>query len=112
MTAPSPPEVTLLERRSWVSDDGRPRSFDRFLVSGGDVAEAWAVKIRIPNAPWCEITIWNDENRVSGFGGEVWPAAWPQLFVVQGPPGRQCTLLAPQAMALFEEARAAAACPG
>lgn len=69
-----PPAVTLLERTSWSS---------RYRLEGGTLAPDWAKSLRPGKVAWCEITVHDDGRHiVSGFGGEVWPAAWPALFTV------------------------------
>lgn len=102
------PEIILINRSTWTGSDGKLYSRDEFELRGGDIAPMWATMVRVPRAPWCRVTIWNDEHMVSVFGGEVWPAAWPQLFTLVGPRGRQTTMLTPLAVELFAAARQAA----
>lgn len=100
------PEVVLAEHSEWIGVDGKPYSWDRFEVLGGDVTPEWARGLRVPNAPWCSVTIWNGGTHVGAFGGEVWPAAWPALFRFEGPRGRQATILTDDGARLFAAARA------
>ena len=69
------PEATVL------SYDGRDRL--RVRLVGGDIASEWAP--RVPRLPWCDLTLLLRQGRltetsIASFGGEVWPAAWPELF--------------------------------
>lgn len=70
-----------------------------FELQGGDVAPDWARHIRPPEVPWCRLSIyssgWENVPRehgggtlISGYGGSVWPTAWPDIFEVIGPRGR------------------------
>lgn len=100
------PEIILIERRAWSGNsDGKPYSLDRFELRGGDIAEEWAASLRVPCAPWCQLSIWNDGDSIGGYGGEVWPMAWPELFYTVGPKGRTTTMLTPLALGLFAAAR-------
>jgi hypothetical protein len=104
----SAPEVVLITRAVVRRlDDGRPIVHEQFEVRGGDVAPEWATTLRPPAAPWCEVTIWNEEPAVSTYGGEVWPGAWPVLFRFEGPRGRQAILLTDTGIAAFAAARSA-----
>jgi hypothetical protein len=100
---PSAPEVVLIKREAWTSERHHVR--EEFEVRGGDVAPEWAVGLRPPLAPWCAITLWDEGHVVSGYGGEVWPSAWPNMFRIDGPPGRQTMLLTDAGAAAFSAAR-------
>lgn len=62
----------------------------RFRVTGGDIAENWSRSIAPGKTAWCEMTVspesYSDGTRtgnwlVTCYGGEVWPSAWPHLFI-------------------------------
>jgi hypothetical protein len=69
-----------------VGNDGQTCRQVRYLLVGGDIEPHWAERVRVPNAPWCEITIWWNPHvpgtpvTLSSYGGEVWPPAWSHLF--------------------------------
>lgn len=67
-----PPRVTRIE----VSTLG----YERFRIEGGDLAPEWAESLRPGRSAWCEITLWHESENLGGYGGEVWPGAWPALF--------------------------------
>lgn len=69
------PVITILD-----FDGDRLRA--RLRVEGGDLAPAWASTLRDGRTPWCEVTVYLDEEggSVGSFRGEVWPGAWPELF--------------------------------
>lgn len=56
----------------------------RLHIEGGTLAEGWSP--RKGKDAWCEVVVYLDdsceEGWVGAFGGEVWPAAWPQIFHV------------------------------
>lgn len=101
--APVLPDVVLCERTAWTSERHHVR--ERFEVRGGDVTDEWSRSLRVPCAPWCSVIIWDESVDVGGYGGEVWPSAWPGLFLVDGPKGRPRTRLTETGAALFEAAR-------
>ena len=70
------PEVTR------IPDLEAPNRVGRYRIVGGSLAAGW--KARDGREAWCEITVYQhgDELTLGSFGGEVWPAAWPALFVV------------------------------
>lgn len=78
---------------------------EKFEIRGGDIAGDWLNALRPPRAPWCEVIIWNEEHAIGGYGGEVWPSAWPAFFEVTGRGPHQRTLLTPAAVAAFDAAR-------
>jgi hypothetical protein len=45
------------------------------------VAQERAAGRAVEETPYCEITIWHQGNTIGSFGGNVWPGAWPALFV-------------------------------
>jgi hypothetical protein len=49
-----------------------------YLLEGGDLAPEWAKKVRPTEEAWCRIVVYG--NAIGVYGGEVWPAAWPDLF--------------------------------
>lgn len=74
------PTVTVIERYEWTSD-GKPYVNTRYRIEGGETGNGW--KARPGEVAWCEISMGADEDeRVGGYGGEVWPTAWPALFAV------------------------------
>lgn len=101
------PEIVLIHRDTWTDTSGKPHTRDAFEIRGGDVDQEWADSIRVPAAAWCSVSIWNDETRLASWGGEVWPSAWPQLFELVGPRGRQIQAMTPVAVGLFAAARGA-----
>lgn len=98
------PDVVLIKRDAWTSERYHVR--EAFEVRGGTITDEWSKSLRVPCAPWCSVIIWDESIQVSGYGGEVWPSAWPDLFIVDGPPGRQRTTLTPVGIRLFDDARA------
>lgn len=99
------PEVVLIRRAAWTGEGGVHYTQERFLVSGGDIEDDWLKSLRPPRAPWCEVTIWNEEHAIGGYGGEVWPSAWPQFFEVTGRGPNRRMLLTSVAVAAFDAAR-------
>lgn len=58
-----------------------------YRLTGIPSSKEWldSLKGRIPaDHAWCEVTV-SEDGYVLGFGGEVWPGAWPELF---NPPPR------------------------
>lgn len=72
-------------RFTLVKVEGEHPSLVRtYRVDGGTVAPVW----RRGNArPWMEFSVWNDDLKVSSYGGEVWPGAYPDYFTT-GPQTR------------------------
>lgn len=101
----SAPEVVLVKRAAWTSECHHVH--ETFEIRGGDVAPEWAAMLRPPAAPWCTVTVWDEEPQIGGYGGEVWPSAWPELFRFEGPRGREATMLTDAGIAAFEAARQA-----
>lgn len=97
------PDVVLIERAAWTSERNHVR--ERFEIWGGDVTEEWAKSLRVPSAPWCAVTIWDEGDEIVGWGGEVWPGAYPALFHIEGQPGRQRTTLTDVGREVFARAR-------
>ena len=52
----------------------------RYRVCGGTLASEWAATARPGIPAWCEFVVYDGDPRVTSFGGEVWPSAWPELF--------------------------------
>lgn len=100
------PEVVLIKRDTWM-DNGRPMIHETFEVRGGDIGQEWSEVVRIPCAPWCAVTIWNEDAKIFAYGGEVWPMAWPELFRMEGPRGRERHLLTEVGQVIFSAARQA-----
>ena len=76
------PTITLLDAHGAAyGEPGRTRRCYR--LEGGALAPQWAAEVREGEVAWCEISVWGDgdERHVGSYGGEVWPTAWPQLFV-------------------------------
>lgn len=117
--APEPmtlqPEIVLVAVQRWTSD-GMQYASEEFEIRGGDITDEWARTMRAPEAPWCRVRVFRGAPPVArsagggtyltGFGGSVWPGAWPELFERRGADGDRLTLLAET---LFEVARQEAA---
>jgi hypothetical protein len=101
------PDVVLVQRAAWTSERNHVR--ERFEVWGGDIAEEWTKSLRVPSAPWCTVTIWDEGTQIVSYGGVVWPAAWPEVFSISGPVGHQHTTLTATGVRLFDQAREYAA---
>lgn len=96
-----------------VPSRGMPK---RYRLVGGDLSNGW--EARAGEDAWCEVSIWPAkpaegiygavEEHIGSYGGEVWPSAWPQLFVVhdhgwpRGP--RLLGLITDEARELFRAA--------
>ncbi len=52
----------------------------RYHISGGEIAPEWTERLRPGEEPLCEFTLWGNDDRLSSYGGSVWPLAWPTLF--------------------------------
>jgi hypothetical protein len=105
-STPVLPEVVLIDRRAWKGDDGLAYVHETLEIRGGDVAPSWAAELRVPRAAWCSVTLWNDGDHLASWGGEVWPAAWPQLFLIVGTRGREkveLTVLARELIAIARQ---------
>lgn len=78
----------------------------RYRLVGQPTDPQWLAFLRPNHEPWCEVTLGSDGN-VAGFGGEVWPAAWPELFACR--PGTAHVpvdiSLTPAGRAAFDAAR-------
>ena len=68
-----------------------PTGARRFLLEGGDIAPEWAQSLVIRAAlrervdeAWCELSVAPD-GTIGGYGGSVWPSAWPDLFTSISP---------------------------
>lgn len=75
---------------------------DRYRVVGGTLANGW--EPRPGHEAWCEMTV--RDGQVVGFGGEVWPSAWPHLFRYKEPSVQQplCVVLTDAGQQLFATA--------
>jgi hypothetical protein len=51
-----------------------------YRLEGGALHPAWAATLAPGSIPFCEITVY-DGVLVGAFGGSVWPAAYPHLFI-------------------------------
>lgn len=54
----------------------------RFRIVGEPEAENWKRLARPDREPWCEVDVVAN-GKVTSFGGELWPSAWPSLFNVE-----------------------------
>jgi len=83
--------LTLVDAQEWPgSTDGRHYRREEWTVTGGEVAPAWidAVSAQERRAPGWEpssrFTLYVVDGavdpRLAGYGGAVWPTAWPTLF--------------------------------
>lgn len=85
-----PVRLTLEDAQEWSSPDGRSFRREAWIIAGGEVDRIWlgAVPIADRNAPSWEptshFTLYviggTVDRRLAGYGGAVWPAAWPKLF--------------------------------
>lgn len=66
-----PPMITILDR-----DDVSTR----YCIRGGEIAPDWEAALRPGEEPACAFTLWGRDDRVTSYGGTVWPTAWPALF--------------------------------
>lgn len=66
------PKITYLGPAACL--DGK-----RFRLEGGTLRQDFAETLRPGHVAWCEITVYGDH--LGSYGGEVWPMAWPELFV-------------------------------
>jgi len=67
------PVITIVSKTSYNT---------RYKAVGEPTAADWIKTRRLGREPWCEFTIWHGQDRLSSFGGELWPSAWPELFAV------------------------------
>lgn len=80
------PTITLLSECGAAR--GEPGLTNRrYRIEGGNLTPEWAKMVRPGNVAWCEISVWGDgaDRSVGSYGGEVWPTAWPHLFLLKGP---------------------------
>ena len=70
--------VTLIEE---TPTNGRGfATRQRYRIVGEPTSEAWKKSRREDHEPWCELTIYSDDDRLTSYGGELWPMAWPEWF--------------------------------
>lgn len=51
-----------------------------YRIEGGELKPGW--ESSEGSAPWCEFIIYEGDDHVSSYCGEVWPEAWHAYFVV------------------------------
>lgn len=99
--------VTIVKRHRPRHPSGE-RTREEFIITGHAESQEWIDHLRPPDAAWCSISLW-DEQHIGSFGGSVWPMAWPSLFRVIGPRGRQTHELTAAGQRAFAAARASEA---
>lgn len=81
------PTIIRLDRHEAMSVSGK-RVREEFQIIGDPESRDWIDHLRPPESAWCSFSLWDGEH-VGSYGGSVWPMAWPSLFALVGPRGRQ-----------------------
>ena len=80
--------MTLVKADEWTSSGVHYRS-EQWKITGGEVDPSWRREVAQAGwEPWCRFSLYVVDGevdvRLSSYGGEVWPVAWPDLFEARG----------------------------
>ncbi len=81
--------MTLIRSQEWTGTDGRHHRREEWTITGGEIASAWrrsadASERAAGWEPSSRFALYEVDGevdpRLAGYGGAVWPTAWPELF--------------------------------
>jgi len=64
------PTIRLIEKTEYCKT---------YRVEGTPTCPEWLASLR-GRPPYSEFTVYNGNDHLTSYGGEVWPTAWPELF--------------------------------
>jgi hypothetical protein len=74
-------KLTLVDAKEWTASDGRKHRREQWSISGGKIAASWKPKSGEPSSRFTLYVVDGEvDPRLAGYGGDVWPTAWAELF--------------------------------